>query len=52
VEEIEARSQILADMTALKKAAADYMHPELPVIIDPAAMARCYFNRPSADSVE
>jgi hypothetical protein len=49
-EDSEARAQILADAAALKKLAKVYMHPELPVAVnDPTVMARCYFNRPSAD---
>jgi hypothetical protein len=48
-EEWEARDQMLADAAALKELAVAYMHPEKPVVCtDPNAMARCYFNRPSA----
>merc|ERR1711971_469347 len=28
--------------------ARDYLHPELPVEVDPAACARCYYDRASA----
>jgi len=53
VEDMEGRAQILADMGTLKKLVRDYMHPELPVTVsDPSAMARCYFDRPSAPQVE
>jgi hypothetical protein len=53
VDEAEYRAQVLADMISLKKLAADYMHPELPVVVtDPFATARCYFDRYSAPEVE
>jgi hypothetical protein len=53
VEEVEARAEILADMAVLKKLAMAYMHPELPAnVTDPSATARCYFDRPSAPTVE
>jgi hypothetical protein len=39
--EAEVRSEMLADMAALKKAAMAYMHPEIPFIVtDPSATAR------------
>jgi len=45
----EERARILADAAALKKSAADFMHPERPVQVDSAFVtARCYFDRPSA----
>jgi len=48
-EEAEYRHQVLADAAALKKLAIDYAHPEIGVVTtDPTAMARCYFDRPSA----
>jgi len=53
VEDAEIRAQVLADMVMMKKAAVDYMHPEIPVVItDPFATARCYFERHSAPEVE
>eukprot|EP01083_Nonionella_stella_P304160 1055703_1 len=49
LEEVEYRQQVLADAAALKKLAIDYAHPELGVVTsDPAATARCYFDRASA----
>jgi hypothetical protein len=43
------RAQVLADVAALKKLTADYLHPETPVACsDPCATARCFFNRASA----
>jgi len=50
-EAAEAHAQILSDEAALERLAKDYMHPELPVVTtDPAATARCYFDRPSAST--
>ena len=47
------RAEILADALALKKAAMDYLHPEVGVVIsDGAAFGRNYFNRPSAPETE
>jgi endonuclease V-like protein UPF0215 family len=49
LEEVEERSQIMADLKAFKKAAVEYLHPELPVeATDAAACGRNYFNRPSS----
>eukprot|EP01083_Nonionella_stella_P257486 881316_1 len=43
----------LADATALKKLAIDYMHPEIPVVTtDATSTARCYFDRASAPEQE
>jgi hypothetical protein len=48
-EEIEERDSIFSDAAELKKAAMDYMHPELPVVTsDAKACARCFFDRSSA----
>jgi predicted RNA-binding protein with PIN domain len=53
LDEAEARAQIFADVTTLKKLTKDYMHPELPVAVtDIYATARCYFDRISAPEVE
>lgn len=49
LEDIQEREQVLADAAALKKSAIDYLHPEAPVVSDPAATARCYFDRYSAE---
>jgi hypothetical protein len=47
------RAEILADALALKKAAADYMHPEVGVTsIDGAYFGRNCYNRYSAPKVE
>jgi adenosyl cobinamide kinase/adenosyl cobinamide phosphate guanylyltransferase len=47
------RAEILADALALKKAALDYLHPEVGVVAsDGAAFGRNYFNRPSAPETE
>ena len=49
MEEAEERAMILDDAKNLRRAAFDYMHPELGVVTsDPTANARCYFDRPSA----
>ena len=49
VEEAEEMHNIMEDVKALKKLAVDYLHPERPVVTtDPAATARCFFDRPSA----
>lgn len=42
------RLQVLEDMACLKKYAVHYLHPELPVAVDAAVTARCFFDRPSA----
>ena len=53
VEEAEEQAAIMADLDALKKAARDYLHPELPVVTtDPAACGRNYFTRYSAPEQE
>merc|ERR1712007_312317 len=53
IEEAEERAMALTDAVALKKLAVDYMHPELGVVTsDPAATARCYFDRASAPEQE
>jgi len=49
---IEERESILADCALLKSWAKAYLHPEAPVTIDPSTVARCYFNRPSAASMD
>jgi hypothetical protein len=52
-EDNEERAQILAEAAVLKKLAADYMHPERPVVsTDGTAFGRNYFNRFSAPNVE
>ena len=53
VEEAEEQAAIMADLDALKKAARDYLHPELPVVTtDPTACGRNYFTRYSAPEQE
>lgn len=47
-EDAEEQAIILADAAALKKRAAWYLHPELPVEVSSIASTRCYFDRPSA----
>ncbi|CAB9501119.1 expressed unknown protein [Seminavis robusta] len=43
------REEILKELKQLKKAARDYLHPELPVeTSDATACARCFFDRASA----
>ena len=47
----EEREYILADLEQLKKAAYDYLHPEVPIsnkTTDPTVFGRNYFVRPSA----
>ena len=52
-EEALERERILADASALKKLAVDYLHPEVPVMTtDPFATGRNYFSRASAISGE
>ncbi len=47
------RAEILAEVTALKKLATDYMHPELGVTaVDGTCFGRNYLNRPSAPETE
>jgi len=47
------RADILADALALKKSAADWLHPEVGVkTADATLFGRNYFNRPSAPEVE
>jgi len=49
VDDAEERAQVLADVTALKKLATDYLHPEVGVSsTSPTAFGRNYFSRPSA----
>jgi hypothetical protein len=56
VEDAEERALILEDVKSLRRAAFEYLHPEVGVVTsDPIATARCYFDRPSAivqESVE
>ena len=53
MDEAEEQARIMDDMKALKKAARDYMHPELAVVTsDPAACGRNYFWRASAPEQE
>jgi len=48
-EEAEERSNIMADLKALKQSAVDFLHPEVPVkTTDPFACGRNFFSRPSA----
>eukprot|EP00566_Odontella_aurita_P003022 CAMPEP_0113571624 /NCGR_PEP_ID=MMETSP0015_2-20120614/25654_1 /TAXON_ID=2838 /ORGANISM="Odontella" /LENGTH=1020 /DNA_ID=CAMNT_0000474589 /DNA_START=72 /DNA_END=3134 /DNA_ORIENTATION=+ /assembly_acc=CAM_ASM_000160 len=52
-EEIDAeRDEVLEDIAELKKLASDYLRPEKPVEVDPAAFGRNYFHRASAPSTE
>jgi len=49
----EERARVLAEAAALKKSAADYMHPEVGVsTTDATAFGRNYFNRFSAPETE
>jgi hypothetical protein len=56
MEEVEVaneRARVLADAKALKKAAVDFMHPEIGVSsVDGACFGRNFFNRPSAPETE
>jgi len=53
MEDAKERALVLAEATALKKLAVDYMHPEVGVIsADGACFGRNYFNRPSAPETE
>ena len=48
-EEVEERQRILSDAKALKQAAAEFLHPERPVVTtDGSACGRNFFTRPSA----
>merc|ERR1712130_504449 len=50
---VEERARVLADALALKKSAADYMHPEVGATsADGACFGRNYFDRPSALEAE
>jgi hypothetical protein len=51
-EDEEERELILEEMEQLKKIACDYMHPEKPLSVDPAAFGRNYFGRASAATDE
>ena len=47
------RAEILAEMTALKQSAVDYLHPEIGVkTTDATLFGRNYFNRASAPDME
>lgn len=50
--EAEERARILAEASALKKLAVDYLHPERPLLIAPTVFARNYFARASAPEME
>jgi hypothetical protein len=50
--DLEERAAVLEEVHKLKAAAAQYLHPEVPVKVDPGAAARCYFDRPSAPERE
>ena len=53
MEDAEERHLILEDVKHLRRAAFDYMHPEVGVVTsDPTATARCFFNRASAAEQE
>jgi hypothetical protein len=52
VEEDLERDYVLEDVKALKAAAVQYLHPEIPVMSSPSACARSYFSRPSAPEYE
>lgn len=54
-EEADERAQILADAEQLRKAARDYLHPEVGVSagkVDPTVFGRNYFDRPTAPEQE
>merc|ERR1712238_468419 len=52
VEDIEEQAQVLVDVRALKKAAIDYAHPEMGIMmLDCTVFGRNYFNRFSAPEV-
>ena len=48
LEEAEYRAAVLADTAALKLHAVWHAHPEQPVVSNPVATARCFFDRASA----
>jgi hypothetical protein len=50
-EEWNERLRILQDARSLRKLAEFFMSPEMPVIVDATAKARCYFSRVSAPEV-
>ena len=53
LDEAEEHARVLADALALKKSAADYMHPEVEVTsADGAGFGRNFFNRASAPETE
>jgi xylose isomerase len=53
VEVADERARVLAEASALKKLAIDYMHPEIGVTsANPTVFGRNYFNRPSAPEIE
>ena len=52
MEDVRERADILKDAEALKKQARYYLHPEAPVVTDPALFGRNYFNRASAPQQE
>ena len=52
-EDAEERASVLADAMALKRSAANYMHPEVGVTsTDATAFGRNHFNRYSAPETE
>mmetsp|Transcript_15672 Transcript_15672/g.32424 ORF Transcript_15672/g.32424 Transcript_15672/m.32424 type:complete len:694 (-) Transcript_15672:174-2255(-) len=52
IEMVEERERVLAEVNQLKKAAADFQHPERPVVADPALFGRNFFSRASAHEQE
>jgi xylose isomerase len=53
VEEADERARVLAEASALKQSAVDYLHPEVGVTVtDPTVFGRNYFNRYSAPETE
>ena len=53
LDEAEEHARVLADALALKKSAADYMHPEVGVTsADGACFGHNFFNRASAPETE
>jgi hypothetical protein len=52
-EDAEERAMILQGVENLRKAAQEYLHPEVGVVVtDSTACARCYFDRASAPEQE
>lgn len=47
-EDADEHARIMEEAAVLKNLAVAYMHPEAPIQTDGTAMARCYFDRPSA----